>query len=277
MTHAALPQTSGTKTTVATVAVAGRILLRSKARYADVPAFLPPAFSGLVIDGQGAVDRARQLRGPAGEAQLPLLIDSAPYAGEEGVATAARPLVLPTFGGALPLDGLDAVDVDTVLKGQLAAGAAAGLVPVGYVPAGDLPALRAAVDATNAVERDDVIVPLPVDGAWLTRPEHLHRLVAALNKINHPVLVAFGGQWNQVFDSNVGVANFRRLLGETARVGLGVGDMLAGFDCMAYGGLCAVIGSGGSLRHLVPADKRPTSSRPQAHYPRCSSPTCCGT
>jgi hypothetical protein len=77
----------------------------------------------------------------------------------------------------------------------------------------------------------------------------------------------FGGQWNDVFNSATGVAHLRHLLAETNRVGLGAGDMLAGFDCMAYGGLCAVIGSGGSLRHLVPADKKPTSSHPFAHFP----------
>jgi hypothetical protein len=268
VTHPGWPHRRGTQTTTAgAAAVVDRILLRSKAKFANVPEFLPPSLSGLVVDGRGAIDRAQQLRGPANQAQLPLLVDTAPYTGQDGIATVSRPLVLPGYDGVLPLDGFGAVDLDSLLKGQLAAGASAALVPVGYVPAGDLPTLRAVVAKAKTIERDDVIVVLPVDGVWLTRSENLPRLIAVLNKIDYPVLIMFGGQWNEVFNSSTGVVNFRRLLSETTRVGLGAGDMLAGFDCMAHGGLCAVIGSGGSLRHLVPADKRPTSSRPVAHYP----------
>lgn len=270
MTQASLPRGGGahtTTTTTAEIAVAGRILLRAKAKFATVPKFLPSARSGVVVDGPDAIARARQLRGLAAEAQLPLLIDTAPYAGEQGIATATRPLILPVCEGGLPMEEFLADGLDGILDGQTDAGASVALVPVGYVQADDLPALRAVVDRAKTIERADVMIVLPVEGTWLTRSESLPRLIKALNLINHPVLIMFGGQWNDVFDSATGVSHFRRLLAETTRVGLGAGDMLAAFDCMAHGGFCAVIGSGGSLRHLNPADKPRKSNRPFAHFP----------
>jgi hypothetical protein len=80
------------------------------------------------------------------------------------------------------------------------------------------------------------------------------------------VAVTFGGQKNEVFDSAAGVANFRLLLQEV-RVGLWRADVLAGFDCLAHGGLFVAIGEGGSVRHLAPPDEKPRSEQPFSHMP----------
>jgi hypothetical protein len=82
----------------------------------------------------------------------------------------------------------------------------------------------------------------------------------------------FGAQKNP-FDAAGAIANFRRLLTETANVGLWRADVLAAFDCLAYGGSFAAIGAGGSLRHLVPPDEKPDAENPVIHTPAVLLPS----
>ena len=82
----------------------------------------------------------------------------------------------------------------------------------------------------------------------------------------------FGAQKNP-FDAAGAIPNFRRLLAETTNVGLWRADVLAAFDCLAYGGAFAAIGAGGSLRHLVPADEKPDADNPVVHTPAVLLPS----
>jgi hypothetical protein len=82
----------------------------------------------------------------------------------------------------------------------------------------------------------------------------------------------FGAQKNP-FDTAGAIANFRSLLAETKDVGLWRADVLAAFDCLAYGGSFAAIGAGGSLRHLVPADEKPDAENPVIHTPAVLLPS----
>jgi len=237
--------------------VADRVFLLDSPLYArQVPAFLAADRSGLVLSGRGANARAAELRRQAGG---PLLADPAGYA--DRAATADDPFVLPGGEGTLFGSSLDAL-----LTGQRQCGAGAAITPSGYVRAGDSAAFKALVGQARAIDRDDVIVAVPVALPWLTQQQFLPQLVAGLQRIPHPKAVMFGAQHNP-FDAAAAIPNFRRLLAETTGVGLWRADVLAAFDCLAHGGAFAAIGAGGSLRHLVPAGEQANSSEPRRHTP----------
>ncbi|HEY8474098.1 MAG TPA: hypothetical protein VIL37_15885 [Natronosporangium sp.] len=241
----------------AIAAVSGRIFLLDKPEFIRrVPEFLSPDRSGLAASGKGGIMKIDALRPYA---TSPLLCDPAAYLDQ--VATPKEPFALPDDDGALFGTGLD-----DVLQGQRQCGAAAAITPTCYVQEGDLAALNALADAAAAIDRDDVIVAVPVALPWLTEQRYLSRLIACLQRIPHPKAVMFGAQWNP-FNYASAHANFRRLLAETTNVGLWRADVLAAFDCMAYGGAFAVIGAGGSLRHLVPPEVRARASNWGAHKP----------
>jgi len=233
------------RTTTAETVVTGRVFLLNSAKYGDPPpAFLSATRSGLVVCGPGAQNRIAEIGG----ASIPLMADPGAYT-REPLATADVPLALPDSYGSLFGDALD-----TVLQEQRDRGATAAIVPARYVPAGDSAALKALVARAQSIERDDVIVAVPVAIAWLKDRQFLSQLIALLKRIPHPKAIMFGQQHNP-FDTAKATINFRRLVGETPSVGLWRADFLAAFDCLAYGGAFAAIGAGGSLRHLVPADE----------------------
>jgi hypothetical protein len=64
-------------------------------------------------------------------------------------------------------------DLDSVLHGQRICGAAAATTPSRYVQAGDSAAFKALVRQARVIERDDVIVTVPVALPWLTQKQYL--------------------------------------------------------------------------------------------------------
>lgn len=236
-------------------AVAERVFLLDRPKYVrQVPTYLDAAHGGLVLcdadAGRGVI--ALRESGFTGV----LVEDVAAY--EKEVATADEPF-------ALPEPGLFGNDLESVLQGQLARGASVALTPTRYVPAGASDALKAIMTAAQALDRDDVIVLVPVSIAFL-REESRSQLAAVLRHIPHPVALIFGGQYDPLQKFNAAPSNLRDLLQEVPGIGLWRTD-LAGFDAMAQGGSFAAIGAGGSLRHLVPAGERPESSKPFPHFP----------
>jgi hypothetical protein len=203
-------------------------------------------------------DRTRQ-------SNILLLSDPGSYLDQ--VATADEPFALPELDGAL-----FGSDLGPLLSGQRQCHAAAAITPSCYVQAGDSAAFKALVRQAREIERDDVIVAVPVALPWLTKPQYFTQLVAGLQRIPHPKAVMFGAQKNP-FDVATAIPNFRRLLAETINVGLWRADVPAAFDCLAHGGAFAVIGAGGSLRHLVPADEKPNAKNPGAHTPSVLLPS----
>jgi hypothetical protein len=252
-----LPRTSQQPTPSATTMVTGRIFLLDNPRYTQqVPPFLAADRSGLVLSGKGSNARADAI----GRQSTSLLLAD-PGAYLDQVATADEPFALPEIDGAL-FGG----DLDALLGGQRQCHAATAITPSRYVQAGDSAAFKALVRQARAIERDDVIVAVPVALPWLTKEQYLPQLIAGLQRIPHPKAIMFGAQKNP-FDVAAAIPNFRRLLAETANVGLWRADVPAAFDCLAHGGTFAAIGAGGSLRHLVPADEKPDANNPVAHTP----------
>jgi hypothetical protein len=258
-----LPSTSEQPTTSAITMVAGRIFLLDNPRYTQhVPPFLAADRSGMVLGGKGGNAKAdaiwRQSTGP-------LLIDLAAYLDQ--IATANEPFALPENDGTM----IDS-NLDWLLSGQRECHAAAVITPSRYVQAGDSAAFKSLVRHAQAIERDDVIVAVPVALPWLTKQQYLPQLIAGLQRIPHPKAIMFGAQKNP-FDAAGAIPNFRRLLAETTNVGLWRADVPAAFDCLTYGGTFAAIGAGGSLRHLVPADEKPDANNPVMHTPAVLLPS----
>jgi hypothetical protein len=236
-------------------AVAERVLLLDRPKHVrQVPTMLDDDHGGLVLCDTGAGAGVISLR-KSGYTGV-LVEDVAAY--EKEVATASEPF-------ALPEPGLFGNDLESVLQGQLDRGATVALTPTRYVPAGASDALKAIMTTAQALDRDDVIVLVPVSIAWLRR-ESRSQLTAVLRGIPHPVALAFGDQYDPLQKFKAAPSNLRDLLQEVPGIGLWRTD-LAGFDAMAHGGSFAAIGAGGSLRHLVPAGERPESSKPFPHFP----------
>jgi hypothetical protein len=245
-TPAERPDGPKRSTTTAATMVADRVFLLNSAKYSDAPpTFLSTTRSGLVVCGANAHTKiAAMVR----HTLVPLIADPGAYTSPP-LATTDSLVALPDSDGTL-----FGADLDMVLQAQRDRGAAVAIVPSRYVQAGDSRALKALVAQAQSVERDDVIVAVPVAIAWLKDKQFLPQLIALLKRIPHPKAVMFGKQMNP-FDTVTAIANFRHLLAEVPSVGLWRADVLAAFDCLAHGGAFAAIGAGGSLRHLVPADE----------------------
>jgi hypothetical protein len=242
-----------------------RVLLLDRPRYVSAaPPYLNLDHGGLVLCGKNAYTRARELRlqGYGGI----LVIDQA--ACESEAATKDEPFARPE--GRLFGDRLD-----DVFQQQLDCGADVVLTPTRYVHAGDAAALKGVMSAARAIERDDVIVTVPVAVSWL-RDESLPQLMEVLKRIPHPKALILGGQFNPLDAFAAAPKNLRQLFMELPDLGLWRTD-LAAFDCMAHGGLFGAIGAGGSLRHLPPQDEDPQSSNfPGAHFPSVLVPDLLG-
>jgi hypothetical protein len=239
--------------------VYGRVLLFAKPQHVrEVPSFLHPSRSGFGLCGPKAGEVLGKLR-QSGYGGL-LLADPSAYDGKKTgkAATEEEPFDLPPdrlFGG----------DLNTVLQDQFDRGATVGVVPSRFVHAGHTGALKALVTGAQAIERDDVIVPVPVDAVWL-RDEFVCKLIAWLRRIPHAKGLALGSQGNPT-DFAAATRNLRTVMGEVPDLGLWRGDMPTAFDCVAHGAAFAVIGAGGSLRHVIPPDEEAESRRPFNHTP----------
>jgi hypothetical protein len=207
---------------------------------------LPAQASGLALRGPQAEARVRQLRDEGFDGVL--LIDSESY--ERAAATAEEPFVLPQ-------DELFPVTLDQFLQRQLDRGATAALTPTGYLRAGDSDALKSAANAVAALGRHDVMLSAPIDIAWLTE-DHIGLLIAVLARLTTPKAVYLGGQFDPLERYQAAVANLRRLVAEAGHVAVLRTD-LTGIDVLTHGAFAASIGTGGSLRHIVPFGERAQS------------------
>lgn len=243
------------------IGLTDRVFLLDRPRFVDQyprylgPNCLDPGHGGLVLCGEGAPARARDLRlaGFTGA----LVEDPAAY--EKQVATKQAPFDLPEG------DGLFEIELEDVLKAQIERGADWAMTPSRYILSGDSPALKALVKRAREIAFENVIVVVAASIGWLNR-DFRGQFTAALQSIGYPVALALGGQYNPLRKFADAPEHLRDLLQEVPGVGLWRTD-LAAFDMLAYGGSFAAIGAGGSLRHLVPAGEKAESSKPFPHYP----------
>lgn len=198
--------------------------------------------SGLVLTGKpdfGLLDRLRR-------AHPDLVIAYEPDADTSHVATAADSFLLP------PDDLFGEVTLGRFLDEQKEAGASFCVTPTGHLRAGDSDAAKAVIDAANELNRDDVVVRLPCEPAFLRTSAD--QLVAIARRSRHPVALSLSDDQDPMARRGA-VSGIRTLTAAVPTLGLWRTD-LAAFAHLAEGGLTALVGFVPSLRHGLSPGKR---------------------
>ncbi|MBB5913929.1 hypothetical protein BJY24_002796 [Nocardia transvalensis] len=232
----------------AVAALQDRILLHTSALTAREITPLPSSIAGLVLAGKTAAAGIKDLR--RNHPDLLLLRDPEGY--RRALATEDDPFVLEDDEEQ---EHLFPLTLEEYLQAQRDCGADVVLTPTGYLNVGDSDALRALVRDAARIERDDVVVSVPLDIAWL-KNDHITHLIAVLARLDRPKAVFLGGQFDPMERYKAAVENLRRLVAEAGNVAVLRTD-LTGFDVMSHGAYAASIGTGGSLRHMIPFGETP--------------------
>ncbi|QVQ52243.1 hypothetical protein J4H86_26730 [Spiractinospora alimapuensis] len=235
-----MPFGSAAEQSIADRLLLDRVLQQRSAHWKPHDAAIDPERSGVIMTGPRAGTRVADLRGRGCVA--PLLIDPAAYIRHK--ATAETPFIVPT-------DRLGGVEWE--ICAQRNAGADAAITPTGHIAADDTAALRAVVRKAVTLDRDGVIVALPIHTDWL-RPASFDVLFEACRAIPHVKAVIPSGQFDPIALTSR-IQNLRRLVGTLDDVAV-IRTDLAAFDAVAHGAVFAAIGDSSFLRHAVPPDQR---------------------
>lgn len=212
---------------------------------------LPKHGSGLVLRGAKRLTGCKQLR--KAEHDGVILVDPEGYT--VAAATEEDPFVL----GDPRQDALFIPTLEEILQAQRSAGATVAMTPTGYLYAGDGPALKSAANTVAALGRDDVLFSVPLDIAWLTN-DHIGLLIAVLSRLDMPKAIFLGAQFDPLKRYKPAALNLRRLVAEAGHVAVLKTDLTA-LDVLCHGAFAASIGTGGSLRHIVPVGQFPHSGK----------------
>jgi hypothetical protein len=174
-----------------------------------------------------------------------LAIDPRGY--EDGPATPEAPFTLSPDGQ------LFEPSLEQVLNDQREAGADVALTPTRFIEAGDAASLKAAARAAASLGRDDTIFSVPISIAWLNST-YISQLIAVLARVPMPKGIFLGAQLDPLDNVKEAVASVRHLCAEAGSVAVFRTDFEA-FDASAYGAFSASIGTGGTLRHIIPPDE----------------------
>jgi len=226
--------------------LANRVLIHARPR--GITRLLPAIdqrHSGIMLCGERPEQGIKRCR-TAGFAGI-LAIDPRGY--KDGVATPDAPFALPDHGQ------LFEPSLEQVLDDQRAAGADVALTPTMYLEPGDAASLKAAARIAADLGRDDTIFSVPISIAWLNSM-YVGQLIAVLARVPLPKGIFLGSQLDPLDNVEEAVDNLRRLSAEAGDVALFCTDFAA-FDFAAHGGFAASIGTGGSLRHIIPPDEAP--------------------
>lgn len=210
------------------------------------------ATTGLVVGGSGWASALRSIR--AGDPDLFLLYD--PVESHEFFATAEAPF---PQAAATQETLLPAATLEQRVQDQIDAGASVAMTPTGYIQAGDRPALRAVIEETNTLQRDDVLVLLPLDHKWLVGAT-LKAIVAAVNRSQHPIAITLGDSSSDPM-SHPGVLDGVHELAAMDAPPMFHKTDLAGFDAMAHGALAASVGVIASKRRATVPGQKPYAPR----------------
>ena len=147
---------------------------------------LDPKYGGIVFSSTGGISR-----GNAVKQMFPGLVIAADHrerGKEEKSATPEEPIALPYLGGLFedlaPGDALD-----QFIEDQFHAGAHVGVIPGRVIHAEDSESLTAVVERANAVDRDDVIIRIPVNHTWFLQ-QNVRQLNGILGHSRHPIALS---------------------------------------------------------------------------------------
>lgn len=224
--------------------LANRVLVHARPR--GITGLIPAVDqrrSGLILCGDEPERGLKRCR-KAGFKGI-LAIDPRGY--EDGPATPEAPFTLS------PEDQLFEPSLEQVLDDQREAGADVALTPTRFIEAGDAGSLKAAARTAASLSRGDTIFSVPISIAWLNST-YISQLIAVLSRVPMPKGLFLGAQLDPLDNVKEAVASLRRLCAEAGPVAVFRTDFEA-FDASAYGAFSASIGTGGTLRHIIPPDE----------------------
>ena len=242
----------------ARAALAQRVLVVTGQDAASTAPLISVDTGGLVVAGSDAAKSIKLIRQTHSE--MTLLIDPISH------CTAATPESPFDLGS---IDGLFAPSVGDFLDGQIANGASLAVAPSKFIEAGDIPSLKALLTAANDIERDDVLVPLPLAAQFMT-PEQVRTVIAVAKRIEHPVAITLGSQTDPLA-SRQRIEAYRQFFSEVPDAVAWRTD-LAGFGAMARGAAAAAIGQLPSLRRINEPGRGGRAQRPGESFPHLLVP-----
>lgn len=224
----------------------------------DVFRVIDPLHGGVVLTGQQGLKEARRLGNRNGK--VVLLVEPNSLATYE--ATADQPFVKFVDDNAI----FD-ITPDGYLDQQVTV-ADAAIFPAGHLRAGQREALRALVETANTFDRDDVILLLMVDPAWLLGND-LKKLIYWVKQSKHPVALGFSSTGNPLstIEHHRG---YRRLFAETSAFAWRADH--AGLDAYAHGAMGTAIGVIPSLRKSTPPGEQNKARNPHDKRPHLAHP-----
>lgn len=136
------------------------------------------------------------------------------------------------------------------LDEQLRNGASLAILPTGSIAAEGFSTLTAVVKAANAIERDDVILHLPISYKWLSDPAARAKLTMAIQRSRHPVAISMAYKGDPASQSGVAEGLHAVLAVAGGNVLLWHAD-LGALDALANGALGGAVGVTASKRHIT--------------------------
>lgn len=219
---------------------------------------IDPAISGVVIVGEHAADAARNLR--AGYPDLVVIQQPAIFKSRTATAQSPFPFAADPAGEQM-LFALEQ-SLDSYLDAQRSNGASVAVLPTGFLPPGAHRALSAAVKTANALDRDDVVLHLPLSYKWFAAAADRTKLINSVRRSRHPVAISLAHRSDPASQTGV-VVGIHELLDATgAKVSLWHCD-LGVLDALAHGALGGAVGVTSTNRHIV--DPGETAHSPLVH------------
>ena len=206
------------------------------------------SIGGVVVVGAEARDTVRHLRA----AYPDLVVLQQPTVHEQRSATTAAPFPFRDEGQQ---DTLFIVEqsLDDYLDVQLDNGASAAILPTGFIVAGDHQTMTTVIETANRLDRDDVIVHLPVSHKWLSTASDVAKLTAAVRRSKHPVALSMAHKADPASQSGVVEGIHALLSAAAANIALWHAD-LGALDALANGALGGAVGIRAAKRHILAPD-----------------------
>lgn len=157
-------------------------------------------------------------------------------------------------------------EVEQTLEGYLDAqvrnGATLAMLPTGFIAAEDFSTLTAVVKAANAIDREDVILHLPLSYKWLSAPAARTKLTMAIQRSKHPVALSMAYKGDPASQPGVAEGIHVVLAGAADNLLLWHAD-LGALDALANGALGGAVGVTASKRHITEPGE--TAFSPSVH------------
>jgi hypothetical protein len=212
---------------------------------ADAAALVTPTHSGLFLTGERARLDAAGLR--TRYSDTPFIAE--PQALRYHWADEDAPFAVPDGSG-----GFDTtMPLGAMLDRQRLGGNPLAMTPTGQIRVGDSEALKAVIEVANDLDREDVLVAVPLAANWLGKQPLTDQVIKVLNRSRHPIALTFTDGKGPL-ESMVRTRAHRRIIASTTADILAYRIDLNGFDAIAQGALAAAIGAYPSKRRLDPVD-----------------------